>query len=474
MASHRKSRPTGSRAAAARPPARAADGPASVALLSPSTSTAAPSDGGGPSLDEVERRVDALYRQAGARAGKPTRGERTARQRERVDSLRDEGRGARGARRGDPDGGGPSRGAGRTGEPASGASAATRSGTRPPTADMRPAGATDGGAAVAQGRSPAEPFGRPEVAGDASSSPGRRERSGESSDSPGDLRPAPRNDPHAAKARVGEQLAAARRMLADAARERSASNTTDAAPPSVTANPAGDGEPWAREERREWRGDEATSVDDVRATVVGGAGPDGFPEAPVPDTGALSREDATATSTRRTAPDPWEAAPEAWETTPGPGRDAGEATAETGPDPVEGPAPLGGRASETVPSGDSGYAPKGDKAVAFARAQIGKPYVWGATGPGSYDCSGLTRAAWTAAGVALPRSTRDQARAGTVVPLSEARPGDLVFFSDDPAHVGVHVGNGMMIHAPGPGSYVREDSVVLDGESTVRGVVRPA
>ncbi|MEV5738043.1 NlpC/P60 family protein [Streptomyces sp. NPDC052292] len=117
---------------------------------------------------------------------------------------------------------------------------------------------------------------------------------------------------------------------------------------------------------------------------------------------------------------------------------------------------------------------KAEKAIAFARAQIGKPYVAGASGPGSYDCSGLTQAAWRAAGVALPRAARDQAAMGTTVPLAEARPGDLVFFGDDSSHAGLLTGDGTMIHAPRPGAYVREEPVHLAGEPVVHRVVRPA
>ncbi|MEW2256185.1 C40 family peptidase [Streptomyces sp. NPDC047869] len=117
---------------------------------------------------------------------------------------------------------------------------------------------------------------------------------------------------------------------------------------------------------------------------------------------------------------------------------------------------------------------KAEKAIAFARAQIGKPYVSGASGPGSYDCSGLTQAAWKAAGVTLPRAARDQAGMGTAIPLAEARPGDLVFFHDDSSHVGLCTGAGTMIHAPRPGAYVREEPVHLAGESVVHRVVRPA
>jgi cell wall-associated NlpC family hydrolase len=130
--------------------------------------------------------------------------------------------------------------------------------------------------------------------------------------------------------------------------------------------------------------------------------------------------------------------------------------------------------SASSSSTDSSYATKAEKALAFARAQIGKPYVWGATGPESYDCSGLTQAAWKAAGVSLPRTTYDQVNAGTTVSLADAQPGDLVFFYDDVTHVGIYIGNGMMIHAPKPGTYVREESIYYDGESSIHSVVRPA
>ncbi|MCW7947326.1 glycoside hydrolase [Streptomyces hygroscopicus] len=123
---------------------------------------------------------------------------------------------------------------------------------------------------------------------------------------------------------------------------------------------------------------------------------------------------------------------------------------------------------------DTSYATKAANALAFARAQIGKPYVWGATGPESYDCSGLTQAAWKAAGVTLPRTTYDQVNVGTTVSLADARPGDLIFFYDDISHVGIYIGNGMMIHAPKPGAYVREESVYYGGASIIHSVVRPA
>ncbi|MGW6290942.1 NlpC/P60 family protein [Streptomyces sp. NPDC055107] len=119
----------------------------------------------------------------------------------------------------------------------------------------------------------------------------------------------------------------------------------------------------------------------------------------------------------------------------------------------------------------SGYAAKAEKVLAFARAQIGKPYVWGASGPSSYDCSGLTQAAWREAGVTLPRTTWDQVEVGTRVATSDLKPGDLVFFYDDISHVGVYKGDGMMIHAPKPGANVREESIY---SMPIYGSVRPA
>ncbi|WP_328739446.1 NlpC/P60 family protein [Streptomyces erythrochromogenes] len=95
------------------------------------------------------------------------------------------------------------------------------------------------------------------------------------------------------------------------------------------------------------------------------------------------------------------------------------------------------------------------RAVAFAYSSIGKPYVWGATGPGSFDCSGLTQAAWRSAGVSLPRTTYTQINAGQRVSRDQLAPGDLVFFYSGITHVGLYVGNGQMVHAPRPGSTVR-------------------
>lgn len=93
-------------------------------------------------------------------------------------------------------------------------------------------------------------------------------------------------------------------------------------------------------------------------------------------------------------------------------------------------------------------------AVSFARAQIGKPYKWGATGPNAYDCSGLVQAAYKAAGVSIPRTTYGQVLVGTKVNKSDLIPGDLVF--PDPGHVQIYSGGGNIVEAPHTGEDVME------------------
>ncbi|MBC9717254.1 C40 family peptidase [Streptomyces sp. TRM66268-LWL] len=127
--------------------------------------------------------------------------------------------------------------------------------------------------------------------------------------------------------------------------------------------------------------------------------------------------------------------------------------------------------AEPPASEDDAYAAKAEKVIAFAQSQIGKPYVWGAAGPDSYDCSGLTQKAWAQAGIELPRTTWDQVKVGTTVSVDNAKPGDLVFFYDDISHVGIYIGNGEMIHAPKPGTNVRVESIYY---MPIHSVVRPA
>ncbi|MFJ8041646.1 NlpC/P60 family protein [Kitasatospora sp. NPDC096147] len=92
--------------------------------------------------------------------------------------------------------------------------------------------------------------------------------------------------------------------------------------------------------------------------------------------------------------------------------------------------------------------------LAFAQAQIGKPYIWGAEGPAGFDCSGLTLRAWEKAGVRLPRVSQDQWNAGARIARANLQPGDLVFFYSDLHHVGIYIGNNKMIHAPRTGKNV--------------------
>ncbi|MFD8571340.1 NlpC/P60 family protein [Streptomyces sp. NPDC059639] len=110
-----------------------------------------------------------------------------------------------------------------------------------------------------------------------------------------------------------------------------------------------------------------------------------------------------------------------------------------------------GRTTPTVTAPNSRAA----AAIAYARQALGSPYVWGATGPNAFDCSGLTQAAYRAAGVSIPRTTYAQINAGQRVSRSELQPGDLVFFYSGISHVGLYIGNGEMIHAPNPSAPVR-------------------
>jgi cell wall-associated NlpC family hydrolase len=120
-------------------------------------------------------------------------------------------------------------------------------------------------------------------------------------------------------------------------------------------------------------------------------------------------------------------------------------------------------ATDALPAvtGDVAVSGRAGQAVAFALAQVGKPYSWGATGPSAYDCSGLTLAAWASAGVSLPRSSSAQYGAGTRVSRSELQPGDLVFYYSPISHVAMYIGGGQIVHATHPGSPVQVDPVGL-------------
>ncbi|MGY4982386.1 NlpC/P60 family protein [Streptomyces sp. 900105755] len=386
MASHRKSRPSGARAAGIRTPALATAALTSMALFSQSAE-AAPSEDGKPSLEEVEKKVDALYRQAESATEKYNAAkERTGRQRKQVDTLLDDV-----ARR-------TERLNKAREELGSFAAAQYRTGASvPDTATFlladSPQGYFDQDQLMSRLTSRQKSAVDDYVTQQSATMKKRQEatRSLESLTGTQD-------DLKTAKATVQTKLASARELL---------SQLTAAEKARLAAIEKRQQEEAARKAAE------------------------------------LAQQQAAA------------------------GRKASSS--------AESSAPGGSGSGSGSDSGpDSAYATKAAKAIAFARAQIGKPYVWGATGPGSYDCSGLSQAAWKAAGVSLPRTTYDQVNAGTTVSLADALPGDLVFFYDDVSHVGIYLGNGMMIHAPKPGAYVREESIYYGGESIIHSVVRPA
>lgn len=98
--------------------------------------------------------------------------------------------------------------------------------------------------------------------------------------------------------------------------------------------------------------------------------------------------------------------------------------------------------------------------VQTALNQVGDPYRWGAVGPNSFDCSGLVYYSYSENGRNVPRTSRSLRAATTKVSRAEARPGDLVFSGNPVHHVGIYVGNGRMVHAPGAGRRVQISSVV--------------
>ncbi|MFF9283735.1 C40 family peptidase [Streptomyces griseosporeus] len=397
MASHRKSRPTGSLVAGLRTPALATAALTSVALLSQSAH-ASPAADDRPSLEEVEKKVDDLYRQAESATEKYNAAkEKTAKQRKRVDTLLDDvaqrTQKLNEARE----------------QLGSFAAAQYRTGaTAPDTATFLLADTPQD--YFDQTQVMDRLTGRQKAAVDdyvTQQSETMKQRR-EATESLRTLTES-QNDLRTAKATVQQKLTDARELLAKlTAEEKARLAAIEKRKQEEAARKAAE---LARQQQAEQQ----------------------------------RQEEAAAAQQEQQS-----------------GASSGTGTSGTS-----------GTSGGTSAS-DSSYATKADKALAFARAQVGKPYVWGATGPDSYDCSGLTQAAWKAAGVDLPRTTYDQVNAGTTVPLSQAQPGDLVFFYDDVTHVGLYIGNGMMIHAPKPGAYVREESIYYDGEGAIHSVVRPA
>ncbi|MFD8452105.1 C40 family peptidase [Streptomyces coelicoflavus] len=112
----------------------------------------------------------------------------------------------------------------------------------------------------------------------------------------------------------------------------------------------------------------------------------------------------------------------------------------------------------------------GDRAVRFAVEQLGKPYEWGAEGPVSYDCSGLTSVAWERAGTPIPRTSQEQWARLEHVALDQLRPGDLVVYFPEATHVALYLGDGMVVQAPRPGADVKVSPIAAN---PVLGAVRP-
>ncbi|MGY1603386.1 C40 family peptidase [Geodermatophilus sp. SYSU D00815] len=126
-----------------------------------------------------------------------------------------------------------------------------------------------------------------------------------------------------------------------------------------------------------------------------------------------------------------------------------QVVAAHGGESLAAPAP----AAAVAPS--AGGSAAAQTAVSTALAQVGDPYVWGAGGPNSFDCSGLTQYAYAAAGISLPHSSSMQSRMGTPVSRSALQPGDLIFFYSPVSHVAMYIGNGQMVHASTSGQPVK-------------------
>ncbi|MEV3928028.1 C40 family peptidase [Streptomyces sp. NPDC049944] len=112
----------------------------------------------------------------------------------------------------------------------------------------------------------------------------------------------------------------------------------------------------------------------------------------------------------------------------------------------------------------------GSEAVRYAIEQIGKPYVWGAEGPESFDCSGLTSQAWSDAGRAIPRTSQEQWRELPRIPVGSLRPGDLVVYFPKATHVALYIGDGLVVQAPRPGASVKVSPLA---SNPLLGAVRP-
>ncbi|WP_432035808.1 NlpC/P60 family protein [Streptomyces cucumeris] len=146
-----------------------------------------------------------------------------------------------------------------------------------------------------------------------------------------------------------------------------------------------------------------------------------------------------------------------------PGQETGGQQGQNGGDGGDGQAPQS-------TGGSMASATAGRRALDYAMEQIGKPYVWGAEGPNSFDCSGLTSQAWAHAGRTIPRTSQEQWRQLPRISLQRLRPGDLVIYNKGASHVAIYAGNGQVVQAPRPGQQVKLSPLATN---PVQGAVRP-
>lgn len=219
---------------------------------------------------------------------------------------------------------------------------------------------------------------------------------------------------------------------------------TVAAVDSLAAAPVAATEPVpvAAEPVVEPERDTSVSRDNEREETVPSPAPSPSPTTARPTTPAPTPAPSPSATTARPTPSP---TPSPTTTTPAP-------TPTPTPTPTPAPPP-------PAPAPAPSVLPAATVALNFALSQVGKPYIWGATGPDGYDCSGLTQTSYRQAGIYLPRTTRDQYYATARVPLADMRPGDLIFYSSNGApsgiyHVAIYAGGGMRVHAPSPGKFV--------------------
>ncbi|QER89906.1 hypothetical protein F3L20_05920 [Streptomyces tendae] len=121
-------------------------------------------------------------------------------------------------------------------------------------------------------------------------------------------------------------------------------------------------------------------------------------------------------------------------------------------------------------SGAGAPSAAGERAVRYAVEQLGKPYEWGAEGPATYDCSGLTSEAWHSAGAPIPRTSQEQWARLERIALADLRPGDLVVYFPEATHVALYLGDGMVVQAPRPGARIKVSPIAAN---PVLGAVRP-